>query len=1095
MHGFPIQQAKVQPPPLRPATVRRDRLLSWLDERVSRRLLFVTAEAGYGKTTLLADWARRAPIRVAWCRIEPDDANWASVLRYLVAAGREIDSEFAPLTSVLLDELAAGANNREIVRATFLQELDALAMARRVAFVLDDAHLLRGTRDVTALLSEIVNRGPERLTWIFAGRRRPGIAVTRLRAIGEMQELRRTDLRFQLDETIEMFRAGVERPVAQDLIETVVQRTEGWAASLQLVEAAIRDRSDAERRTFIRSLSGARGDLYDYLAEEVVGELEPEAQAFLMRTSVMRVVTVEDIELVTGMSGAESEAIVAEIVPLGLLDVAGPEEPDAYRYHPLVREFLESRLRQEQGHDVVVALHRRLAASHEGRDWRTAAYHYDAIKATDDLQRVLVESAPTIMARGEFDVASHYADALGHADTDPAREMFASRVALDRGAPAEALRHAQTAYDATRSAKAGIRGLATANLLTMNFAVGDRGAAHDLAEQLIRSDAPEGLIAIAKASKAALDACDTGRLDEYQSVLEQMEQEQRASRSTHYLGVTLLNLAVVAQARGRANEALDRSRVAAELLTSGSRRGERVAARMCMGWALAHIGQWPQAEFELAEGLNHAEGSVRNEALIESAYCWIRYGALDEAMRLTSLATHDPNPSVLATSLLPLAQAELMLRLARPEEARRILDRIDRRVGSMALAFESRRQYVEAKTAYALRSPGFEQAISEALSVSREQGSDYYSEVLVVLQAIASSNDDLANCLTDTLSRDPAYINLIAEELAPRLADISPRIFERLAMEVEARSDRWRNALRSVLTGPNPSSRAAVLLDRIGSREDVALIRSFARSSRGRSSNRRLGLDLARRVAPRVFVEDMGRVRIKMAGQYLEGLEARRKVLELICYLLTRPDMSATRDEVVDAVWPETEPSSALNSLNQTLYFLRRVLEPTYNENLSPNYVHHESDVVWLDSTLITSRSLKCRQLLKKASFEQQDREAVALATEYTAKFALDFSYEDWASSFRDTLHAAYLQMMETAISLRLRDRRSVEAIALARRVLEIDINAEQVERMLIRAYDQLGARAAVREQYAHYAQLMRDELGVEPPPLAELIVPGLEST
>jgi DNA-binding SARP family transcriptional activator len=232
----------------------------------------------------------------------------------------------------------------------------------------------------------------------------------------------------------------------------------------------------------------------------------------------------------------------------------------------------------------------------------------------------------------------------------------------------------------------------------------------------------------------------------------------------------------------------------------------------------------------------------------------------------------------------------------------------------------------------------------------------------------------------------------------------------------------------------------------------------------------------------------MGRVRIEMAGHYLEGLEARRKVLELICFLLTRPDQSATRDEVVDAVWPDTDPGSAINSLNQTLYFLRRVLEPSYVEDLSPNYVHHESDVVWLDPVLITSRSIRCRSFLRRTGSDPDGNEAAALATEYTAKFALDFSYDEWASGYRDTLHAAYLHSMETAIGRRLRERKGTEAIALARRVLEIDPTAEQVERLLIRGYHHVGAPSAVREQYAHYATLMREELGVDPPPLEEVV-------
>jgi DNA-binding SARP family transcriptional activator len=240
-------------------------------------------------------------------------------------------------------------------------------------------------------------------------------------------------------------------------------------------------------------------------------------------------------------------------------------------------------------------------------------------------------------------------------------------------------------------------------------------------------------------------------------------------------------------------------------------------------------------------------------------------------------------------------------------------------------------------------------------------------------------------------------------------------------------------------------------------------------------------------VAPKVFVEDMGRVRIEMAGQYLEGLDARRKVLELVCFLLTRPEMSATRDEVIDAVWPEADPASALNSLNQTLYFLRRVLEPDYAEDLTPNYVHHESDVVWLDSVLVSSRSLRLKALLNDPA-TSSGREGLAVASEYSARFALDFSYEEWAGAYRDTLHAAYLQTMELAIEWRLAHGLNVEAVRLARRVLEVDPTAEQIERSLIRAYHQLGARAAVREQYGHYSNLMRVELGVDPPTLAELI-------
>ena len=85
----------------------------------------------------------------------------------------------------------------------------------------------------------------------------------------------------------------------------------------------------------------------------------------------------------------------------------------------------------------------------------------------------------------------------------------------------------------------------------------------------------------------------------------------------------------------------------------------------------------------------------------------------------------------------------------------------------------------------------------------------------------------------------------------------------------------------------------------------------------------------------------------------------------MLCYLLTRPRFSATRDEVIDALWPDLSPDVAANSLNQTVYFLRRVFEPGYVDDLSAGYVHHNSDVLWLDPELVTSRSAQCLATLE----------------------------------------------------------------------------------------------------------------------------------
>ena len=113
MTGYPIQPAKVQRPPLRDDTLARDRLLDWLAAKIHHRVILVLADAGYGKTTLLADFSRRTRLRTLWYRLDDDDRDWISFLSHLVAAGREHDPGFAPTTADLLTDLAMGGPTRE----------------------------------------------------------------------------------------------------------------------------------------------------------------------------------------------------------------------------------------------------------------------------------------------------------------------------------------------------------------------------------------------------------------------------------------------------------------------------------------------------------------------------------------------------------------------------------------------------------------------------------------------------------------------------------------------------------------------------------------------------------------------------------------------------------------------------------------------------------------------------------------------------------------------------------------------------------------------------------------------------------------------
>jgi LuxR family maltose regulon positive regulatory protein len=298
---------------------------------------------------------------------------------------------------------------------------------------------------------------------------------------------------------------------------------------------------------------------------------------------------------------------------------------------------------------------------------------------------------------------------------------------------------------------------------------------------------------------------------------------------------------------------------------------------------------------------------------------------------------------------------------------------------------------------------------------------------------------------------------------------------------------RWRATTRRALDRVEARNIPIIaeLLSSIGEAEDVGRLREASRRGRERSGVR-LGLTLARRLADRAFVEDLGRVRILIGERLVDGATIRRKVLALLCLLLSRPSFTSTRDEVLDSLWPEHDPSSALNSLNQTVYFLRRVFEPEFREGESPGYVGQDGETIWLDGELIDSRSRRCLEIIRSMPRDPTPEGSVQLATQYRGRFALDFAYEDWSGPYRDALHAAYLRVVEHAVRLDLDTGHFDRGTFIAERAAEVDPDSEEIQAALVRLYRHSGAYAAAAEQYAHYAGVVRD-LGFEPPAMADV--------
>src|SRR6478609_1804465 len=524
MTGYPIQPAKVQVPLLRDETLARHRLLDWLAAKVHHRVILILADAGYGKTTLLADFSRRTRARTLWYRLDEDDRDWISFLSHLVAAGRVHDPGFAPNTAALLSDLALGGPTREAATEVFIRELSAIA-TQGALLILDDFHLVDESPDVRQIVREIVVGAPERLAIVFASRRVPAVPLARLRAAGEVAELGTDDLRFDATETARLFTETYGRALDADVLADVAAKTEGWAASLQLVQAALRDRTPAQIRQFVRGLSGADQELYDYLAEEGVGDLPEDLQQFLMRTSILHVVTTDMAAVVTDLDEDAVAGMTAAAERLTLLSRPSRVAKGSQRYHPLVREFLEARLRAAIGPAGMAALHRRAALA-AALDWRVAAYHYREAGEFASVATTIAGAIPEIMGAGQHAAAIEEIDRVPESSRPPVLDLVVSRIKLQRrdyGSAIELSRAVlETVEPGTQESD-----FALLNLITLYMQSGFAKEARAVASLLAESTKSEQLCEIADGAMLMLDASATGSIEALTSHLVKMAEHQQ----------------------------------------------------------------------------------------------------------------------------------------------------------------------------------------------------------------------------------------------------------------------------------------------------------------------------------------------------------------------------------------------------------------------------------------------------------------------------------------------------------------------------------------------------------------------------------------
>jgi LuxR family transcriptional regulator, maltose regulon positive regulatory protein len=679
---------KVNLPRTRPDRLARSRLVQRLDEGMGRPLVLVCTPAGFGKTTLLADWAADATLPVGWLSLDPDDNDPMRFWRYVVAA---LDRVVGGLGEHLVPLLSpgSGTSTHGVVTA-LINRLQA--QPDELALVLDDYHLI----DEPAIhdsLGFLLSHLPPRLHLVIASRSDPPLPLARLRAGGQLAELRAADLRFTPQEAAAFLCEVWKLDLAPEAVAALEARTEGWAVGLQLAALSLQGRPDPD--AFLDAFAGTHRYVLDYLSEEVLGRLPERMQAFLLQTSILEGLSGPLCDAVTGTS--DGQGMLEELERANLFLVPLDEQRRWWRLHHLFADLLRARMLQTKP-ELVPELHRRAAGWCEQHGLIDEAIrHATAAGDTAWATRLVEEHLGETLRQGESVALARWLSLLPD-DTVRSRPGLClakamTELNLDHLEEVERLlEHAERAFDHHGRESEGLQ------VPTYGGMVAQVPAAIALLRAELAYDRadPDGVAAFARAALAHMAEDElgpqlfarsllagahwmTGRVVDTEPAFAQLLAEGRAAPAAYPVLRTCFMLGLVQQAQGKLGAALRTYREGLRLATEGDWFSVYHAGEAHVG-----IAQVLYQRNQLGEALQHAlQGVEFCRQVIELteldialvALAWVRQamGDPDGALEAMEEACRTyPRADVVALAYPAQSErARLLLALGRVAEAAR----------------------------------------------------------------------------------------------------------------------------------------------------------------------------------------------------------------------------------------------------------------------------------------------------------------------------------------------------------------------------------------------------------------------------------------
>lgn len=1059
-----VLRTKIIPPPLHARILARPRVTEIFIQAFEYRLVILQAEAGYGKSTALAELAETVR-PLAWYQVNEEDNDPLVFLLHLCHAFLQSIPHLQGLPVHFL-ETWDGSQGPLPWRGVTDQVINALSahLDKPTLLVLDDAHIVTEAGEVSFILDRLIGQAPQQLHVLLSGR--PVInlpTLSRWRSQGEVLMIDQATLTFTAAEISTLFGSHYGLELSSEEVAALVTYTEGWAIALQLIWQSIRSQSASVLEFPQRWQTDSLEALFDMLAREVFERQPNDVQDFLLVTSTLRDLRPEAcdaLRLAAGHSVADSASMLAFLrrQDLFVVEVAR----DVLRYHHIFHNFLRQQASAEQRRTW-----NRLAANYFRihNDFEAATYHLLEAQAWGEVAEQLDTYAPNLLIAGRLDTLAAYLDSLPPETLHqhPMLVFTLGELARLHSRFEEALGWYEQAKNAWRlrgqqdGVARALRGQARVYLDTV-----DPSQAEQLLEEAIRlSDGFEDREAQVRLYELlAENKLNSGRVDEAERLRWRAEDLRLEGPSNDQL------LFRVLLRTGR----LDEARRGLETLAEAEKREPVQTPRahretlLILSLIYSFIGNGDEAY------LTALEGTRRGDKLKSPFVTAVGYMRQGHGLMLSGVAENRAENYTLARTCF-----EKSIEISRSLVVPRLLVEAD---WGLCRIFGYQGELTTAQS-----------HAQEAIEIADRAGDEWIASLTRLTMGASLTLAARYEAAEEWLNR--AVLGF--QECSDSFGTTAARLWLSLGFSKRKQTARLERTLPEMLSACRVGGYGFLftrpsLLGASDERIFVPLLIT-AREHGWESVYASKLLDELRMPGIQIHPGYCLRVQTLNGFQVWRGDESipangwrREKSRQLFQLLLTYRDAPLDRDQICEHLWPEADPATAQRNFKITLNTLYQALEPEREPGSESAFILREGTTyslrpgadVWLDA----------EQFIEAARGAASDpdlgllQHAVAL---YPGEYLPETLYETWAAEERERLSALFLETADRLAYALIEHERYIEAIDISQRILAQDNCWERAYRHIMLAYHHLGDRGQVGRTFQKCVQTLREELDVTP--------------